>query len=67
MQGNTKLVVNCFAGMSRSSTAVITYLILKKGMTAVDALTMLKKSRDVWPSNAFLKFLAQVSICRILT
>ena len=60
-QDNSKLVVNCFGGISRSASSVATYLILKKGMTAQEALTTLKKGRDVWPSNPNLGFLAKLS------
>jgi protein-tyrosine phosphatase len=60
-QENVKLVVNCMAGISRSSTSVATYLILKKGMTAQEALTQMKKGRDIWPSNPNLSLLARMS------
>jgi hypothetical protein len=40
---------------------VATYLIVKRGMTAQDALTTMKKGRDVWPSNPFLGFLSKIS------
>ena len=53
--------MNCFAGLSRSSSSVLGYLILKKGMTAQEALTSVKKKRDVWPSNPFLGFLSKLS------
>ena len=56
-----KLLVNCFGGISRSSSSVITYLILNKGMTAQEALSIVKAKRDVWPSNPFLGFLSKIS------
>ena len=34
-----KVLVNCQMGVSRSSAAVLAYLMLKHGMTAVEALT----------------------------
>ena len=61
LQEGAKLVVNCFAGLSRSSSSVLAYLILKKDLTANAALTAVKMKRDVWPSNAFLTFLSKLS------
>jgi hypothetical protein len=40
---------------------VITYLIEHQNMTAEEALLMVKKNRDVWPSNPNLSFLAKIS------
>jgi hypothetical protein len=34
---------------------------MKKFFLQQEALTTLKKKRDVWPSNAFLAFLAKLS------
>ena len=34
-----KVLVNCLMGMSRSSTCVLAYLMLRQNMTAVEALT----------------------------
>ena len=55
------MLVNCFAGMSRSASCVTSYLILHKGMDANEALKMIKLKRDVWPSNENLAHLARMS------
>jgi protein-tyrosine phosphatase len=34
-----RVLVNCQMGMSRSSTCVLAYLMLRQNMTAVEALT----------------------------
>ena len=47
-------------GMSRSSTCVLAYLMLKQNMTAVQALTEVRKSRDVRPNDGFLRQLADL-------
>ena len=54
----TGLVVNCFAGMSRSASGVLAWLVVKKGMNAEEALRMIRKVRDVRPSNEFLAQIA---------
>jgi len=61
IQPDSRLVVNCMAGLSRSASVVITYLMVKKNMTASEAIILIKKNRDVWPSNPNLKFLAEIS------
>ena len=33
-----KVLVNCLMGMSRSSTCVLAYLMIRQNMTAIDAL-----------------------------
>lgn len=53
--------MNCKAGISRSSSVVITYLILKKNMTAGKAIATLRKKRDILPSDQFLVHIANIS------
>ena len=38
LQGGGKILVNCQKGVSRSSAAVLAYLMLRHNMTAVEAL-----------------------------
>lgn len=47
-------------GMSRSSTCVLAYLMLRKNMTAMDALTVVRRHREVRPNDGFLKQLAEL-------
>jgi protein-tyrosine phosphatase len=60
MQPSNGVVVCCYGGLSRSGSAVMAYLILKRNMSAVEALTAVKTKRDVHPNNEFLKVLAQM-------
>ncbi|XP_040574758.1 dual specificity protein phosphatase 3-like [Lepeophtheirus salmonis] len=53
-----KILVNCYIGTSRSATCVIFYLIKTKGLTAEEAITLLKKKRDICPSNEGLTHIA---------
>ena len=55
-----KVLVNCLMGMSRSSTCVLAYLMLRKDMTAMDALTVVRRHREVRPNDGFLKQLAEL-------
>ncbi|XP_023325845.1 dual specificity protein phosphatase 3 [Eurytemora carolleeae] len=54
------VLVNCQMGMSRSSTCVLAYLMLRQNMTAVEALTEVRKHRDVRPNDGFLRQLAEL-------
>eukprot|EP00095_Tigriopus_kingsejongensis_P007898 maker-scaffold132_size323655-snap-gene-0.10 protein:Tk07898 transcript:maker-scaffold132_size323655-snap-gene-0.10-mRNA-1 annotation:"dual specificity protein phosphatase 3" len=60
LDGGGKVLVNCLMGMSRSSTCVIAYLMIKRDMTAVQALTDVRRHRDVRPNDGFLRQLADL-------
>jgi len=49
---NGKVLVHCFAGMSRSVTVVSAYLMLKQQIFAVPALKFVKNKRSVANPNA---------------
>ena len=55
-----KVLVNCLKGMSRSSTVVLAYLMLRKNMTAMDALTVVRRHRSICPNDGFLQQLAEL-------
>jgi len=55
-----KVLVNCLMGISRSSTCVLAYLMLRCDMTAVEALTEIRKHRDVRPNDGFLRQIAEL-------
>ena len=52
--------VNCLLGQSRAATAVAAYLMTKRNMSATDAITLMRKSRDVRPNMGFLHQLGQL-------
>lgn len=54
-----KVLVNCQMGMSRSSTCVLAYLILRHQMSADEALNTVRKHRDVRPNDGFLRQLVE--------
>lgn len=55
-----KVFVHCVMGISRSSTCVLAYLMIKKGMLAVDAIRTVRRNRYIHPNNGFLHQLAQL-------
>jgi len=55
-----KVLVNCLMGMSRSSTCVLAYLMIRQNMTAIDALTVVRRHREIRPNDGFLKQLADL-------
>nr|ACO12051.1 Dual specificity protein phosphatase 3 [Lepeophtheirus salmonis] len=60
LRNGGKVLVNCMMGMSRSSTCVPAYLMLRQNMTAVEALTEVRKHRDIRPNDGFLRQLADL-------
>lgn len=54
LKQNKKLLIHCHAGVSRSATLVIGYLMLKEKMTYLDAYIYTKMKRNiVCPNNNF--------------
>lgn len=55
---NGKVLVHCFEGRSRSATVVLSYLMLKKNLTLLEAWNVLKKvHRRAQPNDGFAKIL----------
>ena len=52
--------MNCEMGVSRSSTCVLAYLMLRHKMTATQALNRVRKHRPVRPNPGFLAQLAEL-------
>ncbi|XP_075216116.1 dual specificity protein phosphatase 3 isoform X2 [Lycorma delicatula] len=57
-----KVLVHCLMGLSRSSTCVLAYLMIKEGMTAADALRRVRRFREVRPNYGFLQQLAELDM-----
>merc|ERR1712106_795827 len=54
VSGGGLVVVNCYMGLSRSSSCVLAYLMTKQDMSLSKALDYVKKSRGVRPNEGFL-------------
>lgn len=52
LTNNRKVFVNCFAGVSRSATVVIAYLIYKQNLTYQEAYDFLKSKRYIISPNS---------------
>ena len=48
---NQRVVVNCFAGVSRSTTIVIAYIIYKYKLTLLEALQFVRSKRNIVNPN----------------
>ena len=48
------MFVNCLLGYSRSTAIVMAYLMKKKRMTAAQALSLMRETREVKPNVGFL-------------
>jgi len=55
VSGGGLVVVNCYMGLSRSSSCVLAYLMTKQDMSLAKALEYVKKSRGIRPNEGFLK------------
>lgn len=54
-------LVHCFAGLSRSATTVIAYLMIRKRMRLDDAYLLAKKGRPaIFPNKGFLDQLVRL-------
>ncbi|XP_068232661.1 dual specificity phosphatase 29-like [Palaemon carinicauda] len=55
-----KVLVHCFMGISRSATIACAFLMLKRDMCALEALTTLRKNRAIFPNEGFLRQLSEL-------
>ena len=67
-----KVLVHCLAGISRSATIAIAYIMLRHNQSVEEAVEEVRKNRIIHPNEGFLKQLVQLdfkiqeskSICR---
>lgn len=56
IENNGKILIHCAAGISRSSTCTLVYLIKKEKMSFDKGLELIRKGRAcAWPNNGFTK------------
>ncbi len=56
--------MNCVMGRSRSTTFVVAYLMLRRDLRALEALSEVRRHRDVRPNDGFLRQLAELDAKR---
>lgn len=52
--------MHCARGISRSATLVLAYLMLREGLTLVEALEAVRRHRNILPNAGFLNQLRQL-------
>ena len=66
-----KAFVNCVFGLSRSTTCIVAYLMLAKGLGALQALQLIRQKRPVKINPGFLQQVVdldhQLEFCRTET
>lgn len=63
ISGGGKSLVHCAAGISRSSTCVLAYLVLHASKTLRDAFGMvIEARRPVWPNDGFMRILIALEV-----
>ncbi|RWS30232.1 dual specificity protein phosphatase 3-like isoform X1 [Leptotrombidium deliense] len=55
IENNGKVYVHCRQGISRSSTLVLAYLMIKRGLTVQEAVRIVRRNREIIPNSGFLK------------
>jgi hypothetical protein len=60
LKGGGKVMVNCVEGVSRSATIVIAYCMLERAMSLCDAMTAIRKGRNIAPNDGFLRQLTRL-------
>lgn len=55
----SKVLINCWAGISRSATLALAFLIEQRNMDLKQAVKQVKLARDVAPNRGFLMQLVQ--------
>lgn len=61
LESKGKVYVHCKMGISRSSTLVLAFLMIKKGMSAQEAVRTVRSRREIIPNDGFLKQLCQLN------
>lgn len=61
MNTGGKVLVHCRCGISRSSTLVLAYLMMNRGMTAQEATRVVRAQREIIPNNGFLQQLCDLN------
>ncbi|XP_065347793.1 uncharacterized protein LOC135944630 isoform X1 [Cloeon dipterum] len=56
-----RVLVHCHQGISRSATLVLAFLMMRRGMTAQDAMKTVRARRQIIPNESFLRQLVELN------
>lgn len=59
--------MHCHQGISRSATLVLAYLMIHKGMSAKQAVQIVRKKREIYPNEGFFQQLSDLELRLRLT
>lgn len=54
------MLVHCARGLSRSAALVLAYLMLREGLSLVEAVEAVRRHRNILPNAGFLEQLRQL-------
>ncbi|XP_045113202.1 uncharacterized protein LOC123505656 [Portunus trituberculatus] len=55
-----RVLVHCVCGISRSAALVVAFLMLKRGMNVLTAVSTIKKKRNIYPNQGFMSQLCDL-------
>ena len=58
--GGGKVLVHCMVGISRSATIVLSFLMLKRGLSLEEAGRSVRRHREIRPNDGFLRQLVEL-------
>ena len=56
-----RVYVHCQAGVSRSASIVLAFLMMKRSMDVLEAVKTVREKREIFPNDGFLKQLCDLS------
>jgi len=62
MRTGGKVYVHCQQGISRSATFIIAYLMMKRGMSAKEAVSAVRRKRSIFPNDGFFEQLCDLEL-----
>ncbi|KPM11315.1 dual specificity protein phosphatase 3-like protein, partial [Sarcoptes scabiei] len=62
LRNGGKILIHCLAGVSRSATITIAYLMMRHAMTLEEAIKEVKQNRRICPNEGFLRQLVELDL-----
>src|SRR5262249_24677286 len=55
IQSGGRVLIHCMVGLSRSATITLSYLMIKRGLTLKEAVSQVRRHREIRPNDGFLR------------